>query len=573
MEPETTARILVVDDDDHRRQMAAHLLHSAGHQVIEATTGSDGLRLARESPPDLVLLDRALPDADGAEICRAIKSDRKLDHVLVVLMSAIETSGDDQASGLEWGADGYIMLPISDRELLARVAALARIKKAEDALREGQEQYHSLFTNNHAVMLVIDPDDGTIVDANPAATAYYGWTQEEMRQKKIGQINTLPLEEVQAEMARAHREQRNHFFFQHRLSDGSVRDVEVFSGPITLQARSLLYSIIHDVTERKRTEEALRVSEERFRVAFHTSPDAININRLADGVFVEINEGFTALTGFTRQDVIGKSSLDIQIWCDPADRQKLIQGLREKGYYENLEARFRRKNGDVGIGLMSAKTILLQGVPHILSITRDISERKQAEEALRLSEEQYRSFFENTAAAVAILDQNGHVASANDADCRFLGYPHSELIGMHVARFTHPEDIALDTDLYQSLIAGQKQSYEVEKRYIRKDGEIVWGRMAVSLIRDSQGLPLYTSVVCVDITDRKRAEVQLNEQLDELRRWHTATLGREMRILDLKREVNDLLRRLDEPIRYPSVETEDPTPQKLQDPKSPKEME
>jgi two-component system, cell cycle sensor histidine kinase and response regulator CckA len=143
-----------------------------------------------------------------------------------------------------------------------------------------------------------------------------------------------------------------------------------------------------DITERKRMEEDLREVEERFRLAFYTSPDAVNINRLEDGLYIDINEGFTRLTGFTREDVIGRTSLETNIWHNPADRQELIRGLKEQGYYANLEAEFRRKDSSITTALMSARVIVLKGVPHILSITRDISERKRAEADRRRLEEQ-----------------------------------------------------------------------------------------------------------------------------------------------------------------------------------------
>ena len=147
------------------------------------------------------------------------------------------------------------------------------------------------------------------------------------------------------------------------------------------QERNSLEKVVQERTN------SLRESEERFRLAYSTSPDAININRMSDGLYVDINEGFTRQTGFTREDVIGRTSQEINIWCDPADRQTLVRGLRERGCYENLEACFRRKDGSVTTGLMSARIIVLRGVPHILSITRDIGDRMRMEEENRRLEE------------------------------------------------------------------------------------------------------------------------------------------------------------------------------------------
>ena len=130
-----------------------------------------------------------------------------------------------------------------------------------------------------------------------------------------------------------------------------------------------------DITDRKRVEDALRESEDTFRLTFNFSPDAVNINRLEDGLYVDINEGFTRITGYTREDCLGKTSLDLNIWHNPADRQRLVDGLREKGVYENLETQFQRKDGTLLTGLMSARIISLKGRLHLISITRDITER------------------------------------------------------------------------------------------------------------------------------------------------------------------------------------------------------
>jgi len=183
-----------------------------------------------------------------------------------------------------------------------------------------------------------------------------------------------------------------------------------------------------EIEERKQAEEALRAMEDRFRIAFRTSPDSININRLSDGLYVDINDGFTALTGYTREDVRDKTSLEINIWHDPLDRDRLTAGLRQDGVVRNLEAKFRLKDGCLRTGLMSATLLHLNGEPHILSITRDIEERKAAELALMESEERYRSLFENNHTVMWIVDPaDGRIVDANPAACNFYGYPKEEL--------------------------------------------------------------------------------------------------------------------------------------------------
>jgi PAS domain S-box-containing protein len=137
-----------------------------------------------------------------------------------------------------------------------------------------------------------------------------------------------------------------------------------------------------EMAERKKFENLLRLSESKFSTAFHSSPDALNINRLKDGLFIEINEGFTQNTGYTPDDVIGKSSIDINIWLDIHDRALLASALAESGFVNNFEAQFRRKDGSVLTGLMSASIIEIEGEPCIFSITCDITDRKQTEHQL-----------------------------------------------------------------------------------------------------------------------------------------------------------------------------------------------
>ena len=262
-------------------------------------------------------------------------------------------------------------------------------------------------------------------------------------------------------------------------------------------------------------EVALRQSEEKFRLAFQTSPDSINFNRLSDGMYIDINEGFTKLTGYTREDAIGKNSIDLNIWYDPKDRERLVKALKSDGYIENLEARFRRKNGKVGVGLMSARVLRLNQEDVILSITRDITERKQVEDALRESEDRYHQLFD--ASTDAILVRTGEtIIHANSAAIKLFRASHiGDLVGRRYLDFVHPEDRAESVERVRRSMSGDWIVPPREHRLIASDGQII--------CVESAGVPIkYQGEIqhfgmFRDITDRKRAEEALRESEEQHR--------------------------------------------------------
>ena len=166
----------------------------------------------------------------------------------------------------------------------------------------------------------------------------------------------------------------------------------------------------------------MKESEEKFRKAFYTSPDSININRMSDGMFVSMNEGFSRITGYTEKEIIGRTSVELNIWANPEDRQKLLDGLKKEGEVKNLDAAYRMKNGELRYGLMSASVIHLQGVPHILSITRDITDRRRAEEKLRESQELLSAVFDHVQAGIVLVDAATHrIVNANRMAAEMCG--------------------------------------------------------------------------------------------------------------------------------------------------------
>lgn len=256
------------------------------------------------------------------------------------------------------------------------------LREQEVALRESESRYRSLFENNHSIMLLIDPETAEIVDANPPACGYYGYDRETLVQMKITEINQLTQQQVFEEMNRAKEEKRKSFNFRHCLASGEIRDVEVFSGPLLIEGRQLLYSIIYDITERKKAENTLREAEERFRLIFKMSPDPVILARYDDGAIIDINKAFETTIGIERHKAIGRNSEELNLWKDPGLREPFRERLLSQGEVNDFEAGFLLPDGEVRSGLFSARLLKINNELCLLVVLRDVTNEKAAKQAL-----------------------------------------------------------------------------------------------------------------------------------------------------------------------------------------------
>ncbi len=199
----------------------------------------------------------------------------------------------------------------------------------------------------------------------------------------------------------------------------------------------LFADLERDITVRKGMEAALRESEEKFSKAFHSSPDAILISRARDGRLLEVNDSFCRLTEYSREEALGSSPLALSLWANPADEERCYTALLAQNRVRDLEFEFRTKSGVILDCLYSGELIDLTGETHILSVVRDITERKQALEILRRSEAHFREVFENSAQGLFIIDvlENGNfrIHESNLAQERISGVPRASVDGRLLA--------------------------------------------------------------------------------------------------------------------------------------------
>lgn len=359
---------------------------------------------------------------------------------------------------------------LTEGHLIAFVPDVSLYKQAVEI----QIGYELLVNQSRDIILAIRHDDGRILEANLAATKAYGYSREELRALSIHDLHAPETQSrTTAQMVEANA---RGFLFEtvHRRKDDSTFPVEVSSQGVIIHGIPTLISIIRDITERKRAEVALRRSEHKFATAFRTSPDAININRLGDGLYLDINEGFTQLTGYTREEVLERSSLELNLWADPADRARLVQSLRERGQVENLEATFRLKDGTLRTGLMSARLIEVEDEVCILSITRDITERKRAEVALRESEERFRLFMNNSPTTAWIKDEQGHYAYLNETHQNQFGVQFEDWRGKTDFEIWSPELAAQFWQNDQAALATNHRMEFTEKTPKPDGSSCIW---------------------------------------------------------------------------------------------------
>jgi|GEM_PF-5044351 len=463
---------------------------------------------------DLILLGNLLPVAAYLEF-----TDQLIKHIPSIPVIIMSDSDDDEMAltAIRMGVQDYLISERIDGDLLEKsiLYAIER-KKKETILQERENHYLSLFEKNRSVMLIIDTETGKIVEANSAASRYYGYSRDEFLSLNIRQINQLPADEIAEKMVNAYTELNNCFQFQHRLKNNEMRDVEVYSGPIKNANKKLVSSIIHDITERKKAEKALQDSEYQYKTLFESAGDSIFIHNM-EGSLIEVNGMACDRLGYSKPELLQFSFHQLELPGEAENIPHRMMQLKVNGSVFFTTSLKSKHEVPVPVEI-SSRIINYRGSEAVLSIARDITKRRRAELSLRESEERFRTIFEHAAIGVALLEsRTGCFVKINQKFCSILGYSNDQMMKTGLGGILFEKNLPVILLNVNKLRMKLLKEYIAEKRFTHKSGKVIWLKLTVSPMFMTESDTGYHVMIAEDITERKSMEKKItliNEELE-----------------------------------------------------------
>lgn len=371
----------------------------------------------------------------------------------------------------------------------------AKDKKVQDA----SELHNGIYHNGHTPMLIINSATGSIIDGNKAACSYYGYTAEELRRLNITDINMLDKQEIFRQISRAKEQGKGYFEFKHRLSDGIIREVEVYSGPLNIGNEEVLLSIIHDIQEKKELEQEVRRQVSFFRSLFENSPEAIAI---LDNEFriLNINHSFERIFQYCLDEIKGANIT--QVICEEHlyDESSYFKDCIKQGDFVRRETLRRCKDGKMIPVSFLGYPILSHGEQiGVYSIYSDLSSAREIASKERL----FGEIFKNNTVGVVVTDIEGNIQWINAAFAKITGYEISDAVGKNPSILkSGRHDTEFYTNMWNSILSIGKWQGEIYNK--RKNGEVYEEWLNIFAIKDDNDLIEYFVGIISDITDAKK---------------------------------------------------------------------
>jgi PAS domain S-box-containing protein len=456
--------------------------------------------------------DFFIPD-EGAKVANRYKRRLAGEDVPPVYESALKhKNGSRIEIELNAGIVTYQGKPAD----LVLVRDITGRKKMEEALREKQEMINAIIETSQDWIWAIDRK-GMHTYSNQALEKILGYRPEEIIDRSSFDLMHEGDKEMVESILRECEEKQcgwSNLLLRWLHKDGTYRFLESNAVPILNTKGDLVgfMGVDRDITERKRTEEAVRESEKKYRTVVEIIPEGIAIASKGRHVFA--NRGLANIFGVSATDeLLGKPVMD---YIHPDYRkivgERIEQQIKRGESAPLMEEKMLRADGTVIYTEVIAAPLEYEGEQAILAVIRDITERKRTEEAVRESEERFRLAFENADIGVCLVDLEGNLTRVNNKMCEIFGYTKEELERMTVNDIAYPEDVNLSPEFIQKTLRGEIDRGMFEKRYFHKKGHVVTCQLSSALVRDASDTPLYFISHLYNITEHKQAEELLQKE-------------------------------------------------------------
>ena len=413
--------------------------------------------------------------------------------------------------GMEPRAKGFTESDKDFVQLMARwLGGELDRQAALDDLRESEERYRTLYDETPSMYFTVD-QSGIIKSVNQYGAQYLGYRAEDLVGKSVADLFIEEdRERIRAEMDAFFRHPTGvaQWEFRKLRGDGTMLWVRELARVVHNRVGEALALVVcDDITERKLAEQALRESEERFSKAFRTSPHPIGITEVATGRCIEVNDACLQAFGFRREEVIGNTTFMLGIWPNLEDRVRVVEQLRAGQPVRNMEFALRAKSGELRYFLTSADLAEFSGTLCVVTVANDITDRRHAEEALRLSEERFAKAFQGSPHPVVITElDTGRVVDMNGAASQMLGY-RKEVVVKETTLQIGLWDSVDERARYMDLLKRRGSTRNVEVKLRSRTGEVRQCLLSSEVIMLNGKQCSVT--VGDDITERKRMEQAL----------------------------------------------------------------
>ena len=591
-------KILAIDDKkDNLISLEAIIKNALSDtKIITALSGAEGITLALAEDPDVILLDIVMPEMDGFEVCQILKQDERNSDIPIIFLTAIKADRENRIKALEVGADAILTKPIDDIELIAQIRAMVKIKSAnrikrnenerleilvaertkelnksneallrnELDLKRGQEIAHMGFwtlntetmeiSGSDELLKIFELDKGELTIDSFLQVVHPNDRAFDLKQIENGIKNGIPWD------------------IEHRLlfEDGSTKWVHAVGEPQMNEDKKVLsiIGIVQDITEQKLSEKKSKDSEEKFRSIIEQAGDAVYLSDF-EGNILLANKNACEMLGYSNEELIGMKVGDLDIEYVDLKIQQGLWNTMVPGQSQTLETKHKHKNGkiipvEIRFGLFEN-----EGKKNILGFARDVTERKLAQSMLQESQNNLAAVFNNTQDAQLLSKYAGEndfiIVAANSSYIKKINkfgikISESDIIGISLKELLinklnlSKEVFDYTIGFYLKVVETKNQIHHNEHFVINEDN--YFSETSYSPIHNTEKRMSYVLYNSHDTTEKRIAEEKVLSQLTELQRWHDAMINREEKTLELKQEVNDLLKQIGKPIRYSSVDKE-----------------